>query len=244
MCVCVCVHTHTYTPALFIVFTLFLVWFAVSCAGKFPGEDTSTVLEKAKKQLCEEHSVQMKVFDDALIHTIAAQVRTYRDTSILYTDIYMHTFLPTGWRLLSHRVWTNLFSLDIFLTWWTQADADLSAVCSVAGGIIADQVVKCVSCKEHPLCNYFFFDARASAGFVYKLSSWWKQQFFQEFWLSSIHMIVFVGESNLSNVLLRASRLSCLFQFFPSSNKIVTNCIHGVLACPLSLESLHCTECW
>ncbi len=48
-------------------------------AGKFPDEDAAAVLDKVKKQLCDEHSAQMKVFDDALIRTISAQVRTYHD---------------------------------------------------------------------------------------------------------------------------------------------------------------------
>jgi hypothetical protein len=50
-----------------------------------------------------------------------------------------------------------------------QAGCELSAVCSVVGGMLSEQAIKAVSHKERPLRNYMVYDGRDGSGCVYEL---------------------------------------------------------------------------
>lgn len=38
------------------------------------------------------------------------------------------------------------------------ADADLVPVCAIVAGILGQEVIKAISQKDEPICNYFCFD--------------------------------------------------------------------------------------
>ncbi|CAM1320038.1 SAE1 (predicted), partial [Pycnogonum litorale] len=47
-----------------------------------------------------------------------------------------------------------------------RAFAELSPVCAIVGGILSQEIIKAVSCKDKPLDNFFFFDGTNSNGTV------------------------------------------------------------------------------
>ena len=45
----------------------------------------------------------------------------------------------------------------------------MSAVCSIVGGMAADQLIKAVTGREKPLRNLFVYDGRDGMGAVYDI---------------------------------------------------------------------------
>jgi len=46
---------------------------------------------------------------------------------------------------------------------------ELSPVCAIVGGIVAQEIIKAVSHKDQPLNNYFFYSGLEYSGLVAKL---------------------------------------------------------------------------
>ena len=57
-------------------------------------------------------------------------------------------------------------SADDVQTVAQQWGMELSPVAAVLGGVIGQEVVKALSCKDEPLCNVFVFDGRDGTGAV------------------------------------------------------------------------------
>ena len=45
-----------------------------------------------------------------------------------------------------------------------RAGTEVSPVCAVMGGIIGQEVIKAISGKDKPVCNFFFFDGASGVG--------------------------------------------------------------------------------
>ncbi|CAJ0625706.1 5843_t:CDS:2 [Entrophospora sp. SA101] len=46
--------------------------------------------------------------------------------------------------------------------------AELSPICAIVGGILAQDILKALSCKELPINNFFIYDGNEGSGLIYK----------------------------------------------------------------------------
>jgi len=46
------------------------------------------------------------------------------------------------------------------------ANADLSPVCAIVGGILGQQIIKVLTAKDEPFQNFFIYDALTASGNV------------------------------------------------------------------------------
>mmetsp|Transcript_10269 Transcript_10269/g.16035 ORF Transcript_10269/g.16035 Transcript_10269/m.16035 type:complete len:122 (+) Transcript_10269:318-683(+) len=63
----------------------------------------------------------------------------------------------------------SMFNDELIQLIACQNELDLSPVCSIVAGMVADQIIKSVSGREKPLKNFFYFDGRDGAGAVVTL---------------------------------------------------------------------------
>lgn len=68
----------------------------------------------------------------------------------------------------SHKVEAGVFDRELISMIAEQGDADLNPVCSMVGGLAADNVLKAISRKEEPIANHFVFDGRNGSGMVFR----------------------------------------------------------------------------
>ena len=47
---------------------------------------------------------------------------------------------------------------------WSMRDAEISPVCAILGGMIGQEVVKYISMKDEPICNFFLYDGSEAGG--------------------------------------------------------------------------------
>ena len=59
---------------------------------------------------------------------------------------------------LSLKMLVYLFSLPIFRTLVSTASAEISPVCAILGGFLAQDILKTLSGKDAPLLNYFLYN--------------------------------------------------------------------------------------
>mmetsp|Transcript_61223 Transcript_61223/g.147355 ORF Transcript_61223/g.147355 Transcript_61223/m.147355 type:complete len:337 (-) Transcript_61223:381-1391(-) len=65
-----------------------------------------------------------------------------------------------------HSVEEGVFDEGLVSMVAAQGGGDLNAVCSMVGGLVADNILKAISCKEEPVANHFVFDGRNGSGTV------------------------------------------------------------------------------
>jgi len=68
---------------------------------------------------------------------------------------------------LAHRCFCFCFCFCRALA--SCAEADLVPVCAILGGVLGQEVIKAVSQKDEPICNYFYFDGLSGAGTARKI---------------------------------------------------------------------------
>ena len=47
---------------------------------------------------------------------------------------------------------------------WSMRDAEISPVCAILGGMVGQEVVKYISMKDEPICNFFLYDGSEAGG--------------------------------------------------------------------------------
>ena len=47
--------------------------------------------------------------------------------------------------------------------------ADVAPVCAIVGGIWGQEILKVISKKDEPICNYFFYEGSTGKGSVRKI---------------------------------------------------------------------------
>ena len=47
---------------------------------------------------------------------------------------------------------------------WAMRDAEISPVCAILGGMVGQEVVKYISMKDEPICNFFLYDGSEAGG--------------------------------------------------------------------------------
>ncbi|TMW59974.1 hypothetical protein Poli38472_000016 [Pythium oligandrum] len=64
-------------------------------------------------------------------------------------------------QLQKHGLAAEFFSLEELRGLVQVAQVDLAPVCAILAGILGQEVIKAVSQKDEPICNYFYFDGAA-----------------------------------------------------------------------------------
>ena len=64
----------------------------------------------------------------------------------------------------AHRIWHVSRNLA------TTAAHELSPVCAVVGGMLAQDILKALAARESPIVNFFVFDGTTGAGTVCRMS--------------------------------------------------------------------------
>ncbi|KDO28793.1 hypothetical protein SPRG_20000 [Saprolegnia parasitica CBS 223.65] len=70
-------------------------------------------------------------------------------------------------QLVQQGLARDFFSSEVLATLAKVAHADVVPVCAITAGILGQEIIKAISLKDEPLCNYFYFDG--SAGTVRRI---------------------------------------------------------------------------
>ncbi|OQS02523.1 SUMO-activating enzyme (SAE) [Thraustotheca clavata] len=70
------------------------------------------------------------------------------------------TSLATS-KLVKQGLPADFFTAQELSTLASVAQADIVPVCAITAGILGQEVIKAISLKDEPLCNYFYFDGSA-----------------------------------------------------------------------------------
>ncbi|DAZ97000.1 TPA: hypothetical protein N0F65_011915 [Lagenidium giganteum] len=66
-------------------------------------------------------------------------------------------------QLKAHGLEQELFSVEELSSLVAVSSVDLVPICAILGGIIGQEIIKAISLKDEPICNYFFLDGSEGA---------------------------------------------------------------------------------
>ncbi|KAJ1482320.1 hypothetical protein T484DRAFT_1804239, partial [Baffinella frigidus] len=141
--------------------------------GRLPTEEDLVPLQEAKEGLTTEKGAKAGVFDDDLIQMVAAQCSGGAEGPPgTQPTGRSERNLTTGKGARAGFIDDDLVRMVAAQTECelSAAECELSAVCSIVGGLVSDQAIKAVSLREKPLRNYMVYDGRDGSGCVYFLS--------------------------------------------------------------------------
>ena len=85
--------------------------------------------------------------------------------SVLMLLITLRSLFAGGWDDVIYRSWF----VDTLRTLSTTAAHEISPVCAVVGGLLAQDILKALAAREPPIANFFTFDGNLGGGTVVRM---------------------------------------------------------------------------